>query len=108
MEYYFEQALVNIKDKFQVGYVELINVGGTYGVWIVIHYMSSQLYVRWCANWSFMGFIFSPFLVNTPHCNALIWGINNGVISIQSMWILIGYWFIRHINPLNKNEKIIN
>ena len=43
---YFERALVNIKDNFQVGYVELINVGGTYGIWIVIHYMSSQLYVR--------------------------------------------------------------
>ena len=33
---YFERALVNIKDNFQVGYVELINVGGTYGIWIVI------------------------------------------------------------------------
>jgi len=101
---YLEQALVNIKDNFQVGCVELINVGGTYGIWIVIHYVSSHLYVQLCTNWSFMGFIFSPLLVNAPYCKALIWGINNGVISIQSMWLLLGYWFMKHINPI-KNEK---
>lgn len=101
---YFEKALVNVKDKFQISYVEIINVGGTYGIWILVHYISSQLYVKWCVNWSFMGFIFSPLLVNTPHCKALIWGINNGVISIQSMWVLIGYWFMRYVNPI-KNEK---
>jgi hypothetical protein len=52
-----------------------------------------------------MGFIFSPFLVNTPHCKALLWGINNSVINIQNMWLLIGYWFMNRINPLHENVK---
>ena len=104
----FEQMVVNVKDNFQIGCVELINVGGTYGIWILVHYISSHLYVRWCVNWSVIGFISSPLLVNTPHCKALNWGINNGITNIQSMWIMVGYWFMKHVNPINTNEKKIN
>ena len=101
----FEQVVVYVKDNFQIGCVELINVGGTYGIWILVHYISSHLYVRWCVDWSVMGFIISPFLVNTPHCKVLLWSINTGVTSIQAMWILVGYWFMKYVNPINKNEK---
>jgi|TARA_Y100000389_G_C17434294_1_gene504543 hypothetical protein len=105
MEKYFDQLVLNVQDNVKIGCVELINVGGTYSIWIFTHYISSQLYVKWCVNWSVMGFIFSPFLVNTPHCKALLWGINNSVINIQNMWLLIGYWFMNRINPLHENVK---
>ena len=87
--------------------IESSNVIGSYILWIFIHYFATQLYVGFCANWSIKGLIMSPFLVTMPHCVGLLWCINQGVYNLQAMWILLGYWLVKRINPLilNKEKK---
>ena len=67
-----------------------INISGIYILWILLHYISSQLYVELCVPRTFTGLIFSPFLIMTPHCQGLKWIIYNGGNSINNMWIIIG------------------
>jgi hypothetical protein len=63
-----------------------------YIVWIVIHYISSHLYVKWCVSSGFIGFLYSPLLTQSLHCQALRWGIHTGANTIQSMWAVIATW----------------
>jgi len=70
---------------------------GLYLIWIVIHYVASHLYVRWCVPATLLGFLASPFLIPAPHCQALRWTIYNGGISISSMWVVFGMWLMNYL-----------
>jgi len=48
-----------------------------------------------------IGFVMSPFIAPTPHCQALRWAIYNGGNSIIAMWVLLGGWIIKFITPLH-------
>jgi hypothetical protein len=63
-----------------------------YLMWVVLHYLASHLYVYFCAPNTFVGFIYSPFIIAAPHCRALRWVIFNGAISIDNMWLVFGTW----------------
>ena len=39
-----------------------------------------------------MGFILSPFMVATPHCQGLRWIVYNAANMINNMWIVCGTW----------------
>jgi hypothetical protein len=39
-----------------------------------------------------MGFIISPFMTATPHCQGLRWIIFNGANMIHNMWLIVGSW----------------
>ena len=65
---------------------------GIYLLWILLHYLASHLYARFCVPSTFWGFLMSPFLVPAPHCQALRWTIYNGGVVINSMWTVIGVW----------------
>ena len=69
---------------------QIKNICGIYLLWIFLHFISSQLYVKFCTYNSISGFLLSPFLANSIHCNALRWTINQGAMSINSMWIVLG------------------
>jgi hypothetical protein len=69
-----------------------ISLYGIYLVWILLHYFASHLYIRFCVPASITGFIVSPFLTTTPHCQALRWVIYNGANMINNMWIILGSW----------------
>jgi len=84
--------------------IESSNIIGSYILWIFVHYIATQLYVKLCVHWSIIGFITSPLLVAAPHCSGLLWCINQGVRNIQTMWVIIGYWLIKCINPFVLNE----
>lgn len=85
--------------------VESSNIIGIYILWVCLHYFSTQLYVKLCVDWSIVGFITSPFLVTMPYCKGLLWAINQGSQNLQLMWVIIGYWLVKHINPLMVNEN---
>ena len=68
-----------------------------YIVWIALHYISSHLYVKWCVPSGVVGFLVSPFLTQSVHCQALRWGINTGAQMIQSMWAVIATWMTRKL-----------
>jgi len=67
---------------------------GIYFVWILLHFVAAHLYVRLCNQPSFIGFILSPFLVTSLHCQALRWTIYNGANHITTMWLTLGTWII--------------
>ena len=65
---------------------------GIYILWILLHYIASQLYIHFCVSLTIWGLIMSPFLTPTPHCQALRWTIYNGAAVINSMWSVVGVW----------------
>jgi len=73
-------------------------VCGIYLVWTILHFGASQLYTKFCTPLTLIGFISSPFLVTSPHCQAFKWCINNGSDALSSMWIVFGTWIISHLS----------
>ncbi len=65
-----------------------------YSICIVGHYMSSHLYTNYCVEGSFTGFLLSPLMTMSPHCQALRWIIYNGGYTINMMWFIIGNWLL--------------
>jgi len=70
----------------------LLKVSGIYILWICLHYFSSHLYVKFCVPNTIAGFIMSPFMIATPHCQGLRWIVYNAANVINHMWIIIGAW----------------
>ena len=70
---------------------------GIYFLWICIHYFTVQLYVYYCTQPTFYGFLISPFLASAVHCKALNWAIYNSSHIIDHMWILLGAWICSKI-----------
>lgn len=63
---------------------------GYYFMWIVLHYIAIYLYPEFCAPYTILGFILSPFMISAPHCIAMRWIITEGSNIIIGMWIMIG------------------
>jgi hypothetical protein len=76
---------------FNTGVV-LFKISGVYMLWICLHYFSAHLYVKFCVPDTIVGFIMSPFMISTPHCQGLRWVVYNAANTINHMWILIGAW----------------
>lgn len=72
-----------------------------YILWIIIHYISVQLYVKHCVPSSLWGFITSPILVSSPHCKAMRWILHIGANTIDNMWNTIGVWFSTRLLQMN-------
>jgi hypothetical protein len=70
-------------------------------LWIFLHYFSAQLYVKFCVPNTVYGFIMSPFMISTPHCQGLRWIVYNAANIINNMWILIGAWIYSMIWIIN-------
>jgi hypothetical protein len=68
------------------------SVAGVYILWTVLHFVSANLYVYYCAHMSLFGFLMSPLLASAPHCRAIRWVLNSGTQSIDAMWIVLGTW----------------
>ena len=76
---------------------------GIYLVWIILHFIASHLYVKFCVPASFLGLVVSPFLTTTPHCQGLRWIIYNGANTINNMWIVIGTWMSSNLLFFTRN-----
>jgi hypothetical protein len=63
---------------------------GYYIMWIVMHYAAIYLYPEFCAPYTILGFLLSPFMISAPHCIAMRWIISEGSNIIMAMWIGIG------------------
>ena len=72
--------------------IVLFKVSGIYLLWICLHYFSSHLYIKFCVPDTIIGFLMSPFMIATPHCQGLRWIVYNAAGIINNMWILIGAW----------------
>jgi hypothetical protein len=68
----------------------LYSILGYYIMWIILHYAAIHLYPEFCAPYTILGFLISPFMVSAPHCIAMRWIISEGSSIIMAMWIAIG------------------
>ena len=99
--YYYFTIVINFTLK-SIKFV--IRVSGIYLLWIVLHYVASQLYVKLCVPNTLIGFVISPFMVATPHCQGLRWIVYNAANIINNMWILMGAWICSTILIINKDN----
>lgn len=74
-----------------------------YLLWIVLHYISPHLYVHFCVPLTLQGFIMSPFIAPSPHCQALRWAIYNGGNTIIAMWVVLGTWIMQKLITTKTN-----
>ena len=70
----------------------VFKVSGIYLLWISLHYFSAHLYIKYCVPNTIIGFMMSPFMIMTPHCQGLRWIVYNAANIINHMWIVIGAW----------------
>ena len=68
----------------------LNNVFTIYLMWIIAHYIASNLYAYHCTYKSIYGFIISPLMAVTPYCRGILWVITKGSDTITNMWFLMG------------------
>lgn len=95
----------NMKWNALYAYVQpFVNLFGVYIVWIVLFYACSHLHSRLCVPPTVTGFIMTPFLAPSPHCQAFRWVIYNGGNSIVSMWFLLGAWVLSYICPIQRPQ----
>ena len=83
----------------------LSKICGIYFLWICLHYFSAHLYIKFCVPHTFIGFIMSPFMISTPHCQGLRWIVYNAANIINNMWILIGAWIYSMIWIVNRDNS---
>jgi hypothetical protein len=90
---------------FTYKYVVLIvKVSGVYLLWIFLHFVATHLYVKFCVPKTVMGFIMSPFMTATPHCQGLRWVVYNAASTINNMWIILGTWLCSIILTMKYNN----
>jgi hypothetical protein len=82
----------------------IIKVSGIYLLWIILHYIASHLYVKLCVPNTVIGFLISPFMIATPHCQGLRWIVYNAANIINNMWILMGSWICSILLIINNNN----
>ena len=99
--YYFFNYFINILFKV---FKFIINVCGIYLLWICLHYFASHLYVKFCVPNNIMGFLMSPFMTATPHCQGLRWLIYNAANMINNMWIILGTWICSTVLIITHNR----
>ena len=83
---------------------------------VFVHFISSNIYPSLCCPWTFWGFIMSPFMVVTPHCEGLRWVIHYTGDQIRNTWIWLGgylVWYFGnqitpYINTFRTNNVIHN
>ena len=80
----------------------ILKVSGIYISWIILHFIASHLYTRFCVPNSIIGFLMSPFLTATPHCQGLRWIIYNAANVINNMWLVLGAWLCSTLFVINK------
>jgi hypothetical protein len=84
----------------------LFKASGIYLLWICFHYFAAHLYIKFCVPNTIIGFLMSPFMIATPHCQGLRWIVFNAAGIINNMWILIGAWIYSMIWIFNKDNNL--
>ncbi len=82
----------------------IINFSWFYLMWIVLHFVASQFYIKLCVPNCFYGLFISPFISSTPHCQGLRWLIQTGANVINNMWLVIGTWLCANLFIINTNN----
>jgi hypothetical protein len=68
--------------------------------WIAAHYAATHAYVKYCTPATILGFVLSPLIASTPHCEGIRWVISTGGSNMKMMWGLVGVWVAVKITTL--------
>ena len=98
---FISERIYNILSYSQNIFRFIFGISGIYLGWICLHYFASHLYVKLCVPSTVMGFLLSPFMTSTPHCQGLRWIVYNAANIINNMWILCGTWVCSTILKIN-------
>lgn len=101
---FFEKSFWKVSNAITIIFKGL----GIYLLWICLHFFSSHLYIKFCVPKTFLGFIMSPFMISTPHCQGLRWIVYNAANIINNMWILIGTSIYSMIWIFNETKDSVN
>ena len=77
-----------------------------YLFWTTVHYGSSILYQRLCAELSFWGFIKSSIYAQYPHCKALNWMNYLSIKTLDSYWTLMTSFFVSKATGIFKGATV--
>ena len=58
------------------------------------HFACANMYPQMCCNMSFFGFIMSPFMTVTPHCQALRWFVDYSANQLKNYWLFLGTYLV--------------
>lgn len=108
---WFHNNVITLND-FHINTIKIVLMyfGITLG-----HFIASNMYAKMCAPLSFMGYLMMPFIIVTPHCNALRWVIQCTGEQIGKTWIWFGGYLVLHVTNIltsyshaknNPSEKI--
>ena len=85
---------------------EIIDFGKIYLTWSIFHYISSELYYKYCVTKKWYDIFFTPFYVETPHCKILNWIHNVSIKTMSSMTATIVTWGSKFIiTTIKVNSK---
>jgi hypothetical protein len=98
---YILERIYNIFLYIQNIFKFIFGVAGIYLMWICLHYFASHLYIKFCVPTTLMGFLLSPFMTATPHCQGLRWVVYNAANMINNMWIVCGTWVCSTLLKIN-------
>jgi hypothetical protein len=76
----------------------------------ILHYISANTYPTLCTPCTITGMVMTPFMVVTPHCQAIRWVINWSGNQINMAWISLGgylvYYVGTNITPFIKKQQL--
>lgn len=71
---------------------------------VLAHFVASNMYPSMCCGSGLWGFIMTPFMVVTPHCEAMRWVIHYTGDQIRNIWLWLGgylvVYFGKTVTPL--------
>jgi len=103
MVFSMKQQIVNVFKNNVTPYSYVFkNIYCVFIFWIIVHYISSHMYIYFCTSPTSSGFVMSSFMLAAPHCQALRWLVYNGGNTIISTWITFGFWLLSYISPMTK------
>jgi hypothetical protein len=90
--------LNNLRDSFfrPLMYV-LYKTVSFYFLVVVVHYAGANLYNYFCTPQSMVGFVMSPLMVPSPHCEGLRWIVYHGAVRINAMWLMLGSHVVDYV-----------
>jgi hypothetical protein len=106
-DYIVEKFYIYLNSTFSYLYYVIkitFKVSGIYFMWIILHYGASHLYIQLCVPKTPWGFLISPFLTATPHCQGLRWIVYNAANVINNMWVILGAWICSTILLISREN----
>ena len=73
--------------------------------WYLIHITASNIYSKYCANWSLWGWFSGGLNAITPQCKAILWLQNTTSNGFSSWWMTTTTWFVTKINWITNTPK---